>query len=224
MSKVLLVEDEADLASQIKLSLTREHYTVEVVDNGEAALDMLRVYQYDVIVLDWGLPGMTGLEVMRKFREKGGKTPILMLTARSSIDDRAEGLDSGADDYLPKPFHAKELNARLRALIRRASQATTTVLHIGTLVLDPVARKVEKEGVELKLEPKEFNLLEFMMRNANTVFSAEALIDRVWESETLVSTDAIRTYIKGIRKKVDTDGEPSIIATVHGVGYRLDTK
>jgi len=161
---------------------------------------------------------------MRKFREKGGKTPILMLTARSSIDDRAEGLDSGADDYLPKPFHAKELNARLRALIRRASQATTTVLHIGTLVLDPVARKVEKEGVELKLEPKEFNLLEFMMRNANTVFSAEALIDRVWESETLVSTDAIRTYIKGIRKKVDTDGEPSIIATVHGVGYRLDTK
>lgn len=224
MSKVLVVEDEADLASQIKLSLTREHYTVEVVEDGQAALDTLRVYQYDVVVLDWMLPGMSGIEVMRKFREKGGKTPILMLTAKSSIDDRAEGLDAGADDYLPKPFHAKELCARIRALIRRASQTTTTVLSVGPLTLDPVARKVEKNGVELKLEPKEFNLLEFLMRNANTVFSAEALIDRVWESETMVSTDAIRTYIKGIRKKVDSDGEPSMIATVHGVGYRLDAK
>lgn len=224
MSKVLVVEDEADLSSQIKLTLTREHYTVEIVDNGQAALDMLRVYQYDVIVLDWMLPGMNGVELMRKFREKGGKTPILMLTARSSIDDRAEGLDAGADDYLPKPFHAKELTARLRALIRRASQATTTVLTVGNIILDPVARKVEKNGQEIKLEPKEFNLLEFLMRNTNIVFSAEALIDRVWESDSLVSTDAIRTYIKGIRKKVDDDGSTSMIATVHGVGYRLDAK
>lgn len=222
MSKVLIVEDEADLASQIRQWLTREHYTVEIVENGQSAFDMLRVYQYDVIILDWMLPGLSGVEVLKKFRSQGGATPVLMLTAKSTVEDKEEGLDAGADDYLAKPFHLKELSARVRALIRRASKTHSTVLSMRGITVDPSARKVTRDGQEVRLEPKEFNLLEFLMRNPNQVFNAEALITRVWESDTLVSNDAIRTYIKGIRRKLDKDGEASIISTVHGLGYRLE--
>ncbi|HEY9786952.1 MAG TPA: response regulator transcription factor [Candidatus Obscuribacterales bacterium] len=220
MSKVLIVEDEADLAGQIRQWLTREHYTVEIADNGQSAMELLRVYQYDVVILDWMLPGMSGIEVCKQFRSRGGKTPVIMLTAKSSVDEKEEGLDSGADDYLAKPFHLKELAARVRALIRRGSQAKTNVLTHGNIELDPIARKVTRDGKDVHLEPKEFNLLEFFMRNPNQVFSAEALITRVWESDTLVSNDAIRTYIKGLRKKLD---DSSIISTVHGVGYKMDS-
>lgn len=227
MSKILIVEDEQDLASQVADWLKREHYLCETVDNGAAALDRLRVYQYDVVLLDWMLPGMTGIEVCKQFRGRGGKTPILMLTAKSQEDDKETGLDIGADDYLVKPFGLKELSARIRALIRRTSistQAVGKILNYGKLELDPTSRRVTKEGAEVHLEPKEFSLLEFFMRNPDQVFSAEALINRCWESETLMSPDSIRTYIKGLRKKIDDKDGPSTIVTVHGVGYRFGTK
>lgn len=223
MGKILVVEDEQDLAFQVRDWLSREHHLIEVVHNGRDALDRLRVYKYDAIILDWMLPGMAGVDVCKEFRSKQkGKTPILMLTARSGIDDKEEGLDSGADDYLPKPFQLRELSARVRALLRRASGATSNALSVRNIVVDPSARKVTRDGLEVRLEPKEFALLEFLVRNPNTVFSTEALITRVWESESLVSPDAIRTYVKGLRKKLDTEGQPSLIGTVHGVGYRLD--
>lgn len=223
MSKILLVEDELDLSNQIRDWLIREHYIVEAVENGDTAYHHLRVAKFDVIILDWQLPGMSGLEVCKKYRSTGGKTPVLMLTARSTVDDKEEGLDAGADDYLCKPFHLKELSARVRALLRRASSGQpASTLHLKDISLDPSARRVCKGEKEVKLEPKEFALLEFLMRNRNIVFSADALLDRVWESDTSVSPDSIRTYIKGLRKKLDTNGEPSIITTVHGLGYRLE--
>lgn len=222
VSKILIVEDEEDLAAQIKDWLAREHHTVEHVANGSAAADQLMVSKYDVIILDWLLPGMDGIEICRRYRAMGGKSPILMLTAKSGVEDKERGLDSGADDYLSKPFHLKELAARVRALVRRGSSQSGTVLEAADVVLDPVARTVTKGQLPLHLERKEFNLLEFLMRNKNTTFSAEALIERVWESDSMASSDAIRTYIKSLRKKIDTNGNPSLITTVHGVGYKLE--
>jgi two-component system, OmpR family, copper resistance phosphate regulon response regulator CusR len=223
MSKILLVEDESDLANQIRDWLIREHHMVEMADNGETAYHQLRVSKYDLVILDLQLPGMSGLEICKKYRASGGRSPVLMLTAHSLVDDREAGLDAGADDYLCKPFHLKELSARIRALIRRSSgtQAANT-LRLRDIVLDPASRRVSKNSIEVKLEPKEFALLEFFMRNRNVVFSADALLDRVWESDTSVSPDSIRTYIKALRKKLDTGSEASIITTVHGLGYRLE--
>ncbi len=224
MSKILLVEDELDLSNQIKDWLAREHYLVETQDNGEMASHQLRVSKYDLIILDWQLPGMSGLEICKKYRSLGGKSPVLMLTARSTVDDKEQGLDAGADDYLCKPFHLKELSARVRALIRRSSSESANILHLGEISLDPSARRVLKGANEIRLEPKEFALLEFLLRNRNVVFSADALLDRVWESDTSVSPDSIRTYIKALRKKLDASGRPSLITTVHGLGYRLEDK
>ena len=223
MSKILLVEDELDLSNQIKDWLVRDHHMVEAVGNGETACHLLRVSKYDLIILDWQLPGVSGLEICKKYRAFGGKSPVLMLTARSAVDDREAGLDAGADDYLCKPFHLKELSARVRALIRRSSGGqAANVLRLKEINLDPSARRVSKGANEIRLEPKEFALLEFLMRNRNVVFSADALLDRVWESDTSVSPDSVRTYIKALRKKLDINGEPSIITTVHGLGYRLE--
>lgn len=219
MGKLLLVEDELDLSNQIRDWLQRDHHAVEVIDNGQMASDMLRVTQYDLIILDWQLPGLTGIEVCRQFRSRGGKTPVLMLTARNTVDDREKGLDTGADDYLCKPFHLKELSARVRALIRRAAGATANVLQAGPIQLDPSARRLTKDGVEVHLEPREFALLEFLMRNPNVVFNADALVTRVWESDTEISPDSVRTYIKALRKKLD---QKELITTLHGLGYRLN--
>ncbi|MBX9696137.1 MAG: response regulator transcription factor [Cyanobacteria bacterium] len=203
--------------------LSREKYTVETAENGQMASTILRVSDFDVIILDWMLPGKSGVEICKEYRERGGKTPILMLTARTTIDDREHGLDAGADDYLCKPFALKELSARVRALLRRASNSTSNVLLIRNIALDPSARTVTRVGDEVHLEPREFALLEFFMRHPDTIFSADSLITRVWESDADVSIEAIRTYIRGLRKKVDSgDGKP-LITTVHGVGYRFNS-
>lgn len=222
MSKVLVVEDEQDLADEIKEFLEDERYIVETCQDGSSALDVLAVYDYDVIILDWMLPGVDGLAVCRTFRAGGGRTPILMLTAKSSLENKEVGLDTGADDYLTKPFQLKELSARIRALIRRASATLSTNLEAGDIVLNPNTHVVTKSGQIVHLEPKEFNLLEFLMRNKNKTFSADALINRVWESETHTTTDTLRTYIRAIRRKIDTEGQTSIITTVHGVGYKVE--
>ncbi len=222
MAKILFVEDEMDLAYPVKDWLMREKYLVEISDNGVDALDKLRVYKYDLIILDWMIPGNSGIEVCKRFREIGGTTPILLLTAKSQISDKETGLDAGADDYLTKPFHLKELSARVRALLRRHIQSTDSVLKTGNVSIDTLSRKVTVESKEVHLVPKEYSLLEFFMRHPNQVFSAEALIDRVWASDTMASADTIRTYIKLLRKKLGNDEPSSIIKTVHGVGYKLE--
>ncbi|HEY9784145.1 MAG TPA: response regulator transcription factor [Candidatus Obscuribacterales bacterium] len=224
MGKILVIEDEEDLAEEIRDWLSHDGYVVDVVHQGNRALDYLASYKYDAIVLDWMLPGIDGLEVLRQFRSAGGNTPVIMLTARSALEYKQKGLDSGCDDYLTKPFLLGELSARIRALIRRASPATSlsNTLTAGDVVLDPTSRTVLKGDVPVHLEPKEFNLLEFLMRNANKTFSAEALIQRVWESETHTTADTLRTYIRALRRKIDSPGQTSIITTVHGVGYKVE--
>ncbi len=223
MAKVLLVEDELDLASLINNWLAREHHLVEVVHDGATALHKLKVAKYDVIILDVMLPGMNGFEVCRQYRQSRGATPILFLTAKSSLQDKELGFLAGADDYLTKPFHLKELEYRVKALLRRGTIAGSNTFQIGDVLVDSDQHKVLKHGVEVHLLPKEFRLLEFFVRHPQRVFSPEELLENVWESETSAHNDSVRGHITRLRKKLDTPGQPSIIATVYGVGYKLQS-
>lgn len=222
MAKVLLVEDEKALSDVVVDWLTSQQYIVEHVDNGQEALHRLNCYQYDLVVLDWGLPGVSGLEVCQQFRSQGGTTPVLMLTGKREIDDKEAGLDAGADDYLTKPFHMKELAARLRALLRRPQNVVAKQLSAKDILLDPTTHRITKGGEEVNLLPREFALLEFLMRHPSQVFSAEALLDRLWAADSEATSGTIRTYVNRLRNKIDTDGQPSLISTVHGIGYRFD--
>jgi len=222
MAKILIVEDDPDIATVLEQWLSFERHNIEIVDNGKTALEYLRGLTYDLVILDRGLPEVGGLEICQKYRSWGGSAPILMLTARAEIADKAAGLDAGADDYLTKPFHPQELSARVRALLRRPAVSTGNVRKVGNIVLDPATYRVARSGKEIELLPLEFALLEFFMRYPNQVFSAEALLDRVWPPGSESSPDAVRTVIKTLRKKIDGEGEPSMIKNVHGVGYRLE--
>jgi DNA-binding response OmpR family regulator len=223
MPKILLVEDEPELSSVICEWLRDENHLVETADAGEQALDLLNKNVYDMAILDIMLPGLNGIEVCRQFRATGGSIPVLMLTARASILDKEAGLDAGADDYLTKPFNLRELSARVRALLRRPATQPVTSFTIGNLSLDRRTCKVTRDGEEIALHPKEFGLLEFLMRNAGQVFNAEQLIDRIWGSDSNIVSDTVRTHIKTLRKKIDVPGEPSLIQNVRGLGYKIET-
>ncbi|HMO23852.1 MAG TPA: response regulator transcription factor, partial [Candidatus Melainabacteria bacterium] len=176
----------------------------------------------DVIIMDLTLPKMDGIEVCKNFRQQGGETPILILTGRGTVPDKELGFDAGADDYLTKPFHLKELSARIRALLRRPKDFAGEVLKAGNISLDIGSHTVTKEGKDIHLPRMEFALLEFLMRHKGQVFSAEALLDRVWTGDSDKSPETIRTSVKKLRSKIDTKGEPSLIRNVHGVGYKLE--
>lgn len=222
MAKILFAEDEKALADVVIDWLSSQQFMVDHVDNGKEAYERLKFYQYDAAVLDWNMPGMEGIDVCKSYRASGGSIPILMLTGKREIDDKEAGLDAGADDYLTKPFHMKELSARIRALLRRPGGVVSKQLKARDITLDPEQHKVTKGGVEVNLLPKEFALLEFLLRHPAQVFTAEALIERVWPTDSDSSSGAIRTYVNRLRAKIDTKDEPSIITTVHGIGYRLD--
>lgn len=224
MAKIVVVEDDKDLVNLIKGILSVERHTIDSVHDGHEALAIIQMHPYDLVILDWMLPGRTGTEICKDYRARGGAAPILMLTAKSTIDDRAEGLDSGADDYLTKPFHPKELSARVRALLRRPQAVMAKTLKAADIELDPGQIKVFKAGKDIHLLPKEFALLELFLRYPTQVFSAEALLDRVWNTDSSASLDTVRTYIKTLRKKIDTNPKDSLIRTVHGVGYSLSSK
>lgn len=222
MAKILIVEDDLDVAGMIEDWLVhQEKHVVEKVATGSDAADRLKFYHYDLIILDWELPDLSGIEILKRYRSADGMVPILMLTGKSAIDEKELGLDSGADDYLTKPFDGKELSARIRALLRRSSGRATNTLKAQDVVLDPVSRAVTKAGAPIELLPKEFALLEFFLRHPDEVFSLEALLDRVWKSESDSSPDTVRTTIQRLRKKIDREGEPSLIGTIHRVGYHL---
>ena len=222
MAKVLVVEDDIALAKMISDWLSLEHHKTELIHDGTEAAHMLKVYDYDLIVLDWELPGLMGVDILKEFRGRGGLTPVLMLTGRSSIDDKEKGFDYGADDYLTKPFHAKELTARLRAILRRPEAFLGDILRVGDITLERANFCVKRGDEEIRLLPKEFALLEFLMRNQGRVFAPEALLNRVWVAESEATVDALTTCIKRLRKKIDVEGRSSIIRTVHGVGYKLE--
>lgn len=222
MSKIFLAEDDQNLADVLADWLEQAHHGVEVVHDGDEADFRLKTEQYDLIILDWDLPRLSGIEVCRRFREAGGSTPVIMLTGHSLTEEKVQGLDSGADDYVTKPFEFAELNARIRALLRRPQETKTNVLKAGDLELDATAAIARKQGNPIALLPREFALLEFFMRHPNQVFSADALLNRVWSTESGVAPDTVRVHITKLRSKIDTPGKQSMIQTVHRVGYRFD--
>jgi len=199
-----------------------ERHSLEIVSDGKEALENMKFYQYELVILDWELPGMHGPQILKEFRDAGKTTPVLMLTGKGTIDDKEVGFGAGADDYLTKPFNMKELSIRLRALLRRPGGMTASIITIANLELDQANFKLLKDGEEVKLLPKEFALMEFLMRHPNQVFSQDALLNRVWESDSDSTGSALTTCIKRLRKKLDEEGKPSIITTVHGVGYKLE--
>jgi len=179
---------------------------------------------YDAIILDWELPGKSGFEIIKIFREKKGVTPIIMLTAKGTVAEKEMGLDAGADDYLAKPFSLAELSARLRALLRRAPAMHSSLLCVGDISLDPVKHRVMRGTKEIHLNPRDFALLEFLMRHPDEIFSSSALLQRVWQSESDISSDSLRTSIKRLRQQIDDGNDQSMIENVPKVGYRLRTE
>jgi DNA-binding response OmpR family regulator len=222
MAKILIIEDDAALSAMIERTLKHERHTVEQASNGRDGLDKLQFYEYDLVILDIGLPEINGVDLCKRFRDRGGQTPIIMLTAKKEMKEKKVGFDVGADDYLTKPFEMDELVVRVRALLRRSRQTSGDVLRAGDIVLDRTGGRVTKNGTEIHLLPKEFALLAFLMRYPDQIFSPEVLVNRVWESEAETSPSTIRIYITRIRSKIDTPGTPSLIATVHGMGYRFE--
>lgn len=223
MAKILLVEDDADLTEVLRFTLSNKGHSVKTLSGGKDALLLLRAYKYDLIILDWMMPDVSGIDVLKGFRENGGKTPVLMLTAKTTVDDKEKALDLGADDYLTKPFHSRELLARVRALLRRPQSMAQTILKAGTLELDPVSCTVLKDGKQLKLRPKVYSMLEFFMRHPNQVFSAEAIMERVWMDDASASPDTVRTHIKLLRRSIDSaaSDEESLIQNVRNRGYLM---
>lgn len=222
MSKFLIIDDDVRLAELVMAWLTSQKHVTEHVDTGKEGLERLQIYKYDAVILDWELGDLTGPEICREFRNRGGKTPVLLLTGRSDVDDKESGFDSGADDYLTKPFDMKELSARLRALVRRYNdEVAKTFLEAGNVKLDTKMRQAYLNGEAISLQPKELALLEFLMRHPNEPFSSEAILDRVWSSESEAAPDTVRLHIMRLRQKIDIKGEESLIRTVHRVGYML---
>ena len=221
--RILVVEDELHLQKTICKRLEMEHYSVDACDNGLEALDYIEMTPYDIIILDIMMPGIDGLEVLRRIRASGNRTPVLFLTARDSIQDRVSGLDTGADDYLVKPFAFDELLARIRAAIRRhgSSQPVSNELKLSDLVLDCASHAVSRGGKSIELSAKEYSILEYMMRHQGIVLSREQLEQHAWNYDYMGGSNIVDVYIRYLRKKIDADFEQKLIHTVRGIGYVL---
>jgi heavy metal response regulator len=222
--RILLVEDERRIAEFICRGLTEQGYGVDVARDGDEALLWPDVASFDVIVLDVMLPVRDGLEVCRELRRQGVRTPVLMLTARDAIDDRVRGLDSGADDYLVKPFAFAELLARIRALMRREPAMLGTVLETGDLALDTTTREVSRPGRPIELTTKECAILEYLMRHPNQVLTRTMIAERVWNYDFDNATNVIDVHIRNLRRKIDDPFDVKLIQTVRGAGYRISAR
>ncbi len=219
--KILLIEDDPRTARALGRGLREEGYAVEIAPSGEEAEDLTAVNDYAVIVLDWYLPGKDGLTVCRDLRARGKTTPILMLTARDALADRVAGLDTGADDYLTKPFAFEELLARLRALLRRSELARPPVLHAGDLALDPATHRVTRAGVAVDLTTKEYLILEVLMRHAGRVVSRAQIEEQVWGDTRDFATNAIDVHLSHLRRKIGHDRCGPVLRTLRGRGYSI---
>jgi heavy metal response regulator len=219
--RILLVEDEKKVASFIKKGLEEEGYAVDLADDGEAGLLMGLDDVHDLIILDINLPKKDGIELLRTLRRKKKSTPVLLLTIRAAIEDKVIGLDTGADDYLTKPFAFQELLARVRALLRRRADAELPVLKIADLTLDPASRLVARGKNAIELTAKEFSLLDYFMRNQGRVLTRTMISEHVWDYDFDTETNVIDVYVNYLRKKIDTGHDPKLIHTVRGAGYVL---
>jgi DNA-binding response OmpR family regulator len=219
--RVLVVEDEVGIAQFISQGLTEAGYAVDMTNDGQSGLDYALAAEYDIIVLDIMLPQMDGLQLLRKLRSQGIKTPVLLLTARDGIEDRVKGLDAGADDYLSKPFAFPELLARLRALLRRPYLQQDTILKVSDLEMDVATREVRRAGKTINLSPREFTLLEYFMRHPRQVLSRTQIIEHTWNFDFYENSNVIDVYVGYLRRKIDQGFDKPLLKTVRGVGYRL---
>jgi two-component system, OmpR family, response regulator MprA len=219
--RILVVDDEPALRSSLERALGLDRHVVELAGDGLEALDRLAHAPVDAVVLDVSMPGLDGLEVCRRLRAAGDRTPVLMLTARDAIDDRVEGLDAGADDYLVKPFALRELQARLRALLRRSEEPGGPVLAYGGLVLDPGTREVRRGERPIELSRTEFSLLQRFLEHPRQVLTRSQLFERVWGYDFGASSNALGVYVGYLRRKTESAGEPRLLHTVRGIGYVL---
>lgn len=219
--KILVIEDEKKVASFLKKGLEQEYYSVDVAYDGKAGLDLAITEEYDLLILDIMLPLIDGITVLKEFRKIKMEIPVLMLTAKGNIEDKVEGLDSGADDYLPKPFAFEELLARIRALIRRKERIKQLVLSADDLQLDTQSHKVSRGDVEIFLTPKEYSILEYLLRNKNHVVSRMKLTEHVYEYQFDPDTNVIDVYINKLRNKIDKNSERPLLHTIRGIGYMI---
>ncbi len=222
--RILLVEDDTAIARSLKEGLEDEAYAVDIAHDGSEGYRTAVADDYDVIILDIMLPGMNGYEVCRALRNDGNKTPILMLTARDAERDIVEGLDTGADDYLAKPFSFDVLLARIRALLRRPNEKLEEILQVGDLKLDPSSKKVTRASQEINLTAKEYGVLEYLMRNKGKVLSKEQIISHVWDFDADVLPNNVELFIMFLRRKIDKPFKSKLIHTVSGFGYKLEEK
>jgi two-component system OmpR family response regulator len=225
--RILLAEDEARLAALLEQSLTEAGWEVDVHGDGRSAYAAVLAgagATYDILLLDWMLPEMDGLTVCRQLRELGVRTPVLMLTARTTVPDRIAGLDAGADDYLVKPFDLDELLARLRALHRRVRAEDEEPLQVGDLVLDPQSRRTSRGGEEIELSAREFDILELLMRRAGRLVTRYTILDEVWDGETDIRSNVIDVHVASLRAKIDRPFGTNTITTLRGSGYRIDAQ
>jgi two-component system, OmpR family, copper resistance phosphate regulon response regulator CusR len=218
--RILVVEDDRKVASFIHDGLAREGYAVDVLHDGSQAGEQAQVYDYDAVVLDLMLPGRSGFQVLRDIRARKGALPVLILTAKDSLEDRVTGLDAGADDYMVKPFALAELAARLRAVLRRG-RARDVVLRVGDLEIDTVRRAVRRAGKAIELKPKEYALLEFLVRNSDRPVTKSLIIEHVWNIHFDSVSNVVEVHVNALRNKIDRSGGRPLIHTIRGVGYML---
>lgn len=219
--RILVIEDEKNLNDLIVKKLKNEHYRVDACFDGNDALDYIACAEYDAVISDIMLPGISGLEFLKKIRAEGNKTPVLLLTARDSIEDRVLGLDLGADDYLVKPFAFDELLARIRVMIRRASSSVSNIFKVADLTVDCDARTVLRGDIPITLSSKEFSILEYMIRNRGIVLSRDKISHHIWNYDYEGGSNVVDVYIRYLRVKIDENFEPKLIHTVRGAGYVL---
>lgn len=220
--RILIVEDEHRLSNIIKKGLGEDGFAVDQAFDGEEGLYLAESEEYNLVLLDLMLPKLDGLELCRRLRAKNNKTPILILTAKSTTEDKIAGLDSGADDYLTKPFSFLELRSRIHALIRRSHQETSPVLKVSDLELDPLKHLVKRNNNKVSLTPKEFAILEFLLRHKGEVVSRTAIIEHVWDYNFDGLSNVVDVFVVSLRKKVNSGHKTKLIETIHGVGYRVD--
>jgi len=220
--KILVIEDEHLIATSIKKGLEQERYTADIAFDGIEGYDLASTGDYDIILLDLMLPGLDGLSICKKLRDEKNNTPILMLTAKSQLEDKVKGLDCGADDYLAKPFAFEELLARIRALSRRPQQTTNKVLVVGDLTLDTATYQVKRANKEIRLSSKEYSLLECLMRHSNQILNKDQLIQHVWSYESDILPNTVEVYIRNLRQKIDKPFKNKLIQTIRGFGYKLN--
>ncbi len=219
--RILIIEDEINIADALKRALAEQHYSVDVAGTGEAGMELAEVNDYDLLILDIMLPDINGWEVCKELRKNKFTTPILMLTALDTIENKIRGLDVGADDYLTKPFDLGELLARVRSLMRRQTDQKTTIIQVADLTMDTSERSVSRAGKDIKLSAKEFAMLEYFVMHKNKVLTREMISEHVWDMNFDPQSNVIDSFVRFLRQKIDKDFEKQLIHTMRGVGYKL---